>query len=125
MVLLGQVLSELDRGMTDAERAERHAKMLRDLFATLAPGGSLVVVEPALRDRTRHLHLVRNAPSPPGLACDAALRAVPPRRAVPDAGMKETDWCHEDLAVDLPPWLAPARARRGGCAGKGSRSATS
>jgi ribosomal protein RSM22 (predicted rRNA methylase) len=66
------------------------------------------VIEPALSERTRHLHAVRDAV----LAARAASVFAPclhaaacPVLAVPG------EWCHEDVAVDLPPWLHPvARA---------------
>jgi SAM-dependent methyltransferase len=100
LVLVGQVLSELDPDV------EKHAALLRALLGVLAPNGSLVVVEPALKDRTRHLHAVRDA-----IAAEATIFApclhADPCPALAHAG----DWCHEDLPVDLPPFLTPiARA---------------
>lgn len=107
VVLLGQVLSE-DTGGDEAERALRHARLLGDLVdEQLVPGGALVVIEPALRERTRHLQRVRDrlvaagrpvfAPCPHAAPCP--MLASPP------------DWCHEDLPIDLPEWLVPvARA---------------
>ncbi len=108
VVLLGQVLSELDPGELPEARLERHVELLRAYLRALTPSGSLVVVEPALRERTRHLHRVRDAL----MASRAATLFAPclhaeacPALAAPG------DWCHEDRAVDLPPWLAPvARA---------------
>jgi len=108
IVVLGQVLSELDVGMDPPARAAKHAALAADLLArVVAPDGALVVVEPALRDRTRHLHAVRDrlvaegttvfAPCLHGLGCPVLAN--------------EGDWCHEDLPVDLPHWLVPlARA---------------
>lgn len=107
VILVGQVLSELDEHSEETARRTAHLALLDALFAELAPEGSLVVVEPALRDRSRHLHAIRDAwvargqaPFAPCLhagACPALIR--------------EDDWCHEDLAVDLPTWLVPvARA---------------
>src|SRR5215472_6890137 len=107
LVLLGQVLSELDPGARD--KAAAHTAWLGKLLASsLEPQGSLVIVEPALRDRTRHLHAVRDALLAGGEAhvfapCLHADRCP--------ALTREGDWCHEDLDVDLPPWLVPvARA---------------
>lgn len=109
VVVLGQVLSELDLGLGEAERVERHVALLSDLLRTaVAPGGSLVVVEPALRDRTRHLHAVRDRVLSQGNAMVFApcLHAL----ACP-AFAVEGEWCHEDVLVDLPEWLVPvARA---------------
>ena len=108
LVLVGQVLSELDVGVPDDTRAARHAKLLGGwLDRLVAPDGSLVVVEPALRDRSRHLHRVRDA-----LVAAGATVFAPCLHAAPCPALaRETDWCHEDLTVDLPLWLAPvARA---------------
>jgi ribosomal protein RSM22 (predicted rRNA methylase) len=108
LVLAGQLLSELDVGVTDELRAARHAELLGSwLERRLEPHGTLVVVEPALRDRTRHLHRVRDR-----LAAGGATIFAPCLHGVPcPALVRDTDWCHEDLDVDLPAWLAPvARA---------------
>jgi ribosomal protein RSM22 (predicted rRNA methylase) len=109
LVLVGNVLSELDVGMPDAARVERHASMLRELLdRRTAPEGALVVVEPALRDRTRHLHAVRDVLV---AGRDVAIFAPCLHEAPCPALARESEWCHEDLAVDLPPWLVPvARA---------------
>jgi len=109
LVVLGQVLSELDGAMANAARVEKHAALVRGLVErAVRPDGALVVIEPALRDRTRHLHAVRDAILAPGGVNVFApcLHGAPcPMLASPG------DWCHEDLAVDLPEWLAPiARA---------------
>ena len=107
-MLAGQILSELDVGLQEAARVDRHAALLAAWVELhLEPDGSLVVVEPALRDRTRHLHRVRDALLAAGVTVFApCLHASScPALAI------ETNWCHEDLDVDLPAWLAPvARA---------------
>jgi ribosomal protein RSM22 (predicted rRNA methylase) len=107
-VLLGQVLSELDPELDESERVRKHAELVAGLVAKLAPGGALVVVEPALRERTRHLHAVRDAV----LAGRAASVFAPCLHSAPCPALRAPgDWCHEDVAVDLPPWLEPvARA---------------
>jgi ribosomal protein RSM22 (predicted rRNA methylase) len=108
LVLLGQVLSELQVGEPPEARVERHAALLaRLLDRHLAPLGSVVVIEPALRERTRHLHRVRDA----AVAGGAVVFAPCLHQAPCPALEREGDWCHEDMPVDLPPWLAPvARA---------------
>jgi hypothetical protein len=115
VVLVGQVLSELDptsapprAGASPETRVERHAAMLRALLERhVEPSGFLVVVEPALRDRTRHLHRVRDVVSAAGVTVFAPCLHGAPCPAL----ARDTDWCHEDLPVDLPRWLAPvARA---------------
>jgi ribosomal protein RSM22 (predicted rRNA methylase) len=109
VVLMGQVLSELDPRAEPAVRLEHHVAIVEEILASLlAPDGALVIVEPALRDRTRHLHAVRDRLLERGAATVFAPclhQAACPMLPI------ETEWCHEDLAVDLPPWTAPlARA---------------
>ena len=107
VVVLGHVLSELDVGLDADARVARHVEVVRSLLDRLAPAGSLVVVEPALRARTRHLHRIRDACVAEGVTVFAPCLH---RRPCP-ALARESDWCHEDLPVDLPPWLVPvARA---------------
>jgi hypothetical protein len=104
VVLLGNVLSELEVGAVDDAREASHAALLcRFLEERLAPHGALVVVEPALRDRTRHLHRVRDRITNAGHSVFAPCLHDAPCPAL----RRETDWCHEDLAVDLPAWLVP------------------
>jgi hypothetical protein len=115
LVLVGQVLSELDLELPVAERVERHAALLADSVERhLDEHGSLVVIEPALRDRTRHLHRVRDAllrapDRPPGLTVFAPCLHAAPCPAL----ARETDWCHEDLPVDVPSWLVPVAQAAG------------
>jgi ribosomal protein RSM22 (predicted rRNA methylase) len=110
VVVLGQVLSELDHGVEPADRAARHAALVQDLLErVVAPDGALVIVEPALRDRTRHLHAVRD------LLVDRGNTVFAPclhAQRCP-ALASENDWCHEDLAVDLPKWLEPLAQEAG------------
>ena len=108
VVLVGQVLSELDVSSPGDLRRRRHAALLRSLLdERTEQGGAIVVIEPALRDRARHLHRVRD-----DLAAGGATIFAPCLHAAPCPALtRESDWCHEDLAVDLPEWLVPvARA---------------
>lgn len=111
VVLLGQVLSEMDLRASAEERVARQADLVADLLeAAVADDGALVVVEPALQARTRHLHALRDH-----VLASAKTRATvfaPCLHAAPCPALaSETDWCHEDLRVDLPEWLVPlARA---------------
>jgi ribosomal protein RSM22 (predicted rRNA methylase) len=108
LVIVGQVLSELDNDIDATARVEKHAALVSDLLRdSVAEGGALVIVEPALRERTRHLHAVRDRLVGRGATVFAPCLHA---EACP-ALVKEDDWCHEDVAVDLPPWLVPlARA---------------
>jgi hypothetical protein len=108
VILLGHVLSELDVGAQATVRVDRHVALIRGLMERwLAGSGSLVIVEPALRDRTRHLHRVRDSLASQGTVVFAPCLHGAHCPALAD----ERDWCHEDLPVDLPAWLRPvARA---------------
>ncbi len=114
LVLLGQVLSELDPGLGPDARVVQHAAWLRNLLSyRLYPSASLVVIEPALRDRSRHLHAVRDRLLADVAAAreDANVFAPCLHAGACPALAAPGDWCHEDLPVDLPAWLAPiARA---------------
>jgi ribosomal protein RSM22 (predicted rRNA methylase) len=102
VVLVGQSLGEIDE-----DEAAEVAFLERLLEGALSDRGSLVVVEPALAQRTRRLHRVRDALAVRGHAPFApCLHAAPcPMLADPNG------WCHEDLPVDLPaPVAALARA---------------
>jgi hypothetical protein len=110
VVLVGQVLSELNVGSPPDVRLKSHVALLRGLLErhTVA-GGALVVVEPALRERTRHLHRVRDA-----MVSLGAVVFAPCLHAAPCPALAcESDWCHEDLPVDLPGWLAPVAGAAG------------
>lgn len=110
VVVLGQVLSELDVALEPAERLARHTALVADLLErVVAPDGALVVVEPALRDRTRHLHAVRDVLAEQG----ATIFAPCLHSAQCPVLAGENDWCHEDLSVDLPPWLVPLAREAG------------
>jgi len=104
VVLVGQSLGEIDA------RDDAQISLLGALLeGALERDGSLVVIEPALRDRTRRLHRVRDALAQSGVTIFApCLHAAPcPMLA------RETDWCHEDLPIDLPSEVA-AIARAAG-----------
>ncbi|GDX78241.1 hypothetical protein LBMAG42_00520 [Deltaproteobacteria bacterium] len=107
LVLFVQVLVEVAAGRPEAAGDAACAALLRTAVDALAPGGLVVAVEPALLTTTRRLMRARDilaaqntaivAPCPHGKPC--AMLANP------------RDWCHDDLDVDLPPWLHPlARA---------------
>jgi ribosomal protein RSM22 (predicted rRNA methylase) len=105
VVLLGQVLSELDRAEGPDRRVAKHVALVeRIVTRMLASDGTVVIVEPALRERTRHLHRVRDALVAAGLS---TVFAPCLHQAACPALRLETDWCHEDVDVDLPAWLVP------------------
>ena len=107
LVLFALVLVEVAGGRLEVAGDEACASMVAAAARGLAPGGRVVVVEPALLTSTRRLMRVRDrlaaggahivAPCPHSAGC--AMLAHP------------RDWCHDDLDVDLPSWLHPlARA---------------
>ena len=109
VVLMGQVLSELDQSGAPEDRARVHALSLAQrLQSSVRDSGTLCIVEPALKDRTRHLHAVRDAMLGDGRA---TVYAPCLHTAPCPALAREEDWCHDDVLVDLPDWLVPtARA---------------
>jgi hypothetical protein len=110
VVLVGQLLSELDVGEPEDVRLARHGDLLRGWIDTrVAAHGALVVIEPGLRDRTRHLHRVRDALLAGGMAVFAPCLHAAPCPAL----ARDSDWCHEDLDVDLPGWLVPVAKAAG------------
>jgi len=105
LILMGHVLNELWKSPTiDGEPAqdEKRAALLERALAALAPGGSLVVIEPALRDTSRALLRVRDLL----VARGAAVRAPCLFRGACPALVKESDWCHAERPIDPPPLVA-------------------
>lgn len=103
IVLLGQVLSELNQEAPD--RLEQHEMFLRTLLTqAVRQDGSIVVVEPALRDRTRHLQML-------GRLLRSNVFAPCLHQGECPLLVRDRDWCHEDQPVNIPQWLVPiARA---------------
>jgi thiamine-phosphate diphosphorylase len=124
LILFGQVLSEMHQQDDEEERAAKHATMLRD-FVSHEHDPLLLVVEPALRERSRHLHRVRqglivgDAHDPKSMARDVGRHlAQHVGQHVGQPGWqllgpcthqntcpmlaRESDWCHEDVDLDLP-----------------------
>lgn len=106
VVILGQVLSELDpQGDPERRLAQQSELVTQLLESVVADDGSLVIVEPALRDRTRHLHALRDRVLEQ--AKSAHVFAPCLHQGKCPALAIETEWCHEDLeGIDLPPWVA-------------------
>lgn len=96
LVVMGTLLNELDETARLA--------MVERALDVLAADGSVIIIEPALRETSRALHTVRDAI----LARGAAHVFAPcTRRAAPCPALADpTDWCHEDRAVILPPRTA-------------------
>jgi ribosomal protein RSM22 (predicted rRNA methylase) len=106
LVVMSNVLVEADARDGDARVTAARLRALA--CGHLAPDGVLLVVEPALRPTARRLQAVRDL-----LRDDPDVRILGPCTHAGRCPLlsREDDWCHDDLALDLPPWLAPvARA---------------
>lgn len=99
LVTMGHVVNELFQG-PDADA--RRADLLEEALALVAPGGSLLVVEPALRDTSRALLRVRDLL----VARGYAVRAPCLFRGACPALLRETDWCHAERAIEPPALVA-------------------
>jgi len=106
LVTLGHVVNELFQG---PEAAARRAALLEEALALVAPGGSLVVIEPALRDTSRALLEVRDLL----VARGAAVRAPCLFRGPCPALVRPTDWCHAERPVEVPPLVEEIGRRAG------------
>lgn len=96
LVVMGTLLNELPE-------TEQLGLVERALGA-ISPDGSVIILEPALRETSRALHAVRDAIVARGLA---HVFAPCTRQAAPCPALADpTDWCHEDRAVTLPPRTA-------------------
>ncbi len=106
LVTVGHALNELFRGES---AAERRAALLEEALALLAPGGSLVVIEPALRETSRALLSVRDLLVGRGVA----VRAPCLWRGPCPALQRENDWCHAERPIEPPPLVAEIGRRAG------------
>lgn len=92
-VLAGHVLNELF-----GDDVDRRATLAEAMLARLRPGGSLVVIEPALRETSRALLALRDRL----VARGAAVRAPCLFRGGCPALARPGDWCHAER-----PWTPP------------------
>ncbi|ATB28311.1 small ribosomal subunit Rsm22 family protein [Melittangium boletus] len=96
LVTMGHVLNEL-YGVGDEAVAPR-AALLEQVLAQVKPGGSLLVLEPALRETSRLLLKVRDVMVDKGYA----IRAPCLYRGACPALVKESDWCHAERDWPMP-----------------------
>ncbi len=104
LILFGFVLNELFRELPSSERAARRSELLLRAGAQLAPGGAIIVLEPALRESARELMEVRDLIA----ARAAAPFVIAPCLHAQSCPMLPSarDWCHQELPYALPPALA-------------------
>lgn len=101
LVVMGLALNELFA--SDEKRLSRREAVLRALSQLLEEGGSLIVLEPALRSITRELMELRDRFA----AAGAPTVFAPCLRDAPCPMLpRERDWCHAELPFALPPALA-------------------
>jgi len=101
LIIIANCLNELFSAAADspAERAE----VLAQLLPYLAPHGTIMIVEPALRQTARALHLVRNHLLKQGL-CTVYSPCL--HEGACPALDRPDDWCHEERPWQTPPAIA-------------------
>ncbi len=101
LIILANSLNELF--CSAADPIISRVKFLEGLLEALSPDGTLMIIEPALRETTRALHHVRDR-----LVAGGRATVYSPclhERPCP-ALAREDDWCHEER-----PWAPPAMVR--------------
>ena len=100
LVIMQNALSELFVGEPD--RIERRACVVAAALDLLSDKGTVMLIEPALRDSSRELHQVR----------DQVLKATTCTVYAPclherlcPALVREDDWCHEERLWNAPAWI--------------------
>jgi ribosomal protein RSM22 (predicted rRNA methylase) len=107
LVLASNVLCELERGVEPLLRADKIAALVHRWLRGLAPGGHVLLIEPALKATARALQSLRARMLAAGFHVVAPCTHEKGCPLLVDEG----DWCHEDRAVALPSALIPiARA---------------
>ena len=107
VILLGHLLNELGGSAPSAIGAR--AELVERAATQLKPGGSVVILEPALRDTSRALLAVRDLLVARGFA----VRAPCLWRGPCPALVRPTDWCHAERSWS-PPALLDTLARAAG-----------
>jgi len=97
LIVTANALSELWREARDT--IGLRVTFVRSLLDLLVPHGSLIIMEPALRDTSRELHLVRDRLLEAGV-CTVYSPCLHDRPC--PALIKEGGWCHEER-----PWTPP------------------
>lgn len=93
LVVAAHVLNEVEPERQSADRPHRLARLVQGWCdALLAPGGTMIVLEPALRETSRALSGVRDL-----LIAGEGIRVVAPcfYRGPCPALARDRDWCHD------------------------------
>ena len=98
LIVMANALSELWREARDTIGSR--VTFVRGLLDVLTPHGAMILLEPALRETSRDLHLVRDRLLEAG-ACTVYSPCL--RDGPCPALIKAGDWCHEER-----PWTPPA-----------------
>jgi ribosomal protein RSM22 (predicted rRNA methylase) len=98
LIVMANALNELWRGARDPIGSR--VTFVRGLLDLLVPHGTVMLVEPALRDTSRDFHLVRDRLLEAG-ACTVYSPCL--HDGPCPALVKADDWCHEER-----PWAPPA-----------------
>jgi ribosomal protein RSM22 (predicted rRNA methylase) len=101
LMIIANTLNELFPAATDPS-AER-ATIVAQLLPFLAPHGTIMIVEPALRQTARALHQMRNHLLKQGL-CTVYSPCLH-EKACPALDHPD-DWCHEERPWQTPPMVA-------------------
>ncbi len=103
LVLMGHVINELfhDGKEVTPSVLDKRAALLEQVLAKVKARGSLLILEPALRDTSRALLQLRDRMVSRGYA----VRAPCLFRGSCPALLKESDWCHAERDWKMPPTL--------------------
>lgn len=97
VITMGHVLNELF-GPGGGPALEKRAAVVEQALAKVKKRGSVVLIEPALRDTSRELLQVRDLL----VARGYAVRAPCLYRGACPALVKESDWCHAERPWQMP-----------------------
>jgi ribosomal protein RSM22 (predicted rRNA methylase) len=106
LVTMGHLLNELYGDPSNPKTLEKRAALVEQALARLKPNGTVLILEPALRDTSRALLQVRDLL----VARGYAVRAPCMWRGNCPALVRESDWCHAERTWK-PPALVEELAR--------------
>ncbi len=93
LIIMGHVINELFSG-----DIRRRSDFIEQVMKSLSPKGTLMIIEPALRETSRALLSVRDVLVSRGYA----VRAPCLYRGACPALIKESDWCHAERDWEMP-----------------------